>query len=80
MDTVEKYTKHAMCSGAALGAGYYALKDETKTNTLGDTVFGAAFSIGAGGLLGLGVLCLHPLVIGGVITGIPTHMIRKAQS
>lgn len=58
MDTVEKYSRHSMCGGAAFGAGYYALKGQEKTNTLGDTVFGAAFSIGAGGLLGLGALCL----------------------
>jgi hypothetical protein len=79
-NVVEKYHRHALYGGAALGAGYYSLRPHTRVNTMSDTIFGAAFSLGVGGLAGLGALSLHPLVIGGIVVGVPTYMLQRVYA
>ncbi len=80
MGVVEKYHSHALYGGAGIGAGYYALGSHTRVNTMSDTIFGAAFSLGAGGIAGLAALWLHPLVIGGIAVGVPTYMLQRVYA
>jgi hypothetical protein len=66
--------------GAAVGAIGWLASDHRGCTSLSEHIIGGAFFTGVGMLTGIGALGLHPIMVAGVVVGVPAYYVDRLRN